>query len=77
MAGYGGHALRLEAYRNQTAPLSSYYRSKGQLVVVSGMGPVDEVAQEISTGLYALHKKASRKPSIFHLASLSGPATDP
>jgi len=33
-------ALRLEAYRAQTAPLSSYYRSryKGQLVVVSGMG---------------------------------------
>ena len=69
--------LRLEAYRAQTSPLSSYYRSKGQLVVVSGMGPVDEVAQEISAGLYALQKKASRKPSISHLASLSGPATDP
>ena len=70
-------ALRLEAYRAQTAPLSSYYRSKGQLVVVSGMGPVDEVAQEISAGLICFAEKGSRKPSISHLASLSGPATDP
>jgi len=70
-------ALRLEAYRAQTAPLSSYYRSKGQLVVVSGMGPVDEVAQEISAGLIALQKKVGRKSSTSHLASLSGPATAP
>ena len=70
-------AVRLEAYRAQTAPLSSYYRSKGQLVVVSGMGPVDEVAQEISAGLIALQKKVGRKSSTSHLASLSGPATGP
>ena len=55
-------ALRLEAYRAQTAPLSSYYRSKGQLVVVSGMGPVDEVAQEISAGLIALQKRWAGNP---------------
>jgi adenylate kinase len=70
-------ALRLEAYRAQTAPLSSYYRSKGQLVVVSGMGPIDEVAQEISAGLIALRKKVGRKSSTSHPASLSGPATGP
>ena len=56
--------LRLEAYRAQTSPLSSYYRSKGQLVVVSGMGPVDEVAQEISAGLYALQKKLAESPQF-------------
>ena len=70
-------ALRLEAYRAQTAPLSSYYKAKGQLVVVSGMGPVDEVAQEISAGLIALQNKAGMKSLTSHLASFSGRATGP
>jgi adenylate kinase len=34
---------RLEAYRNQTAPLSAYYARKGQLKTVDGMRPIDEV----------------------------------
>ena len=46
-------------------------------MVVSGMDPVDEVAQEISAGLIALQKKVGRKSSTSHLASLSGPATGP
>jgi adenylate kinase len=34
---------RLEAYRNQTAPLSAYYQGKGMLKAIDGMKPVDEV----------------------------------
>ncbi len=38
---------RLEAYRNQTAPLSAYYESKGMLKTVDGMKPIDEVTDAI------------------------------
>ncbi|MCB5175652.1 adenylate kinase [Microvirga lenta] len=38
---------RLEAYRNQTAPLSAYYAGKGALKTVDGMRPIDEVTEEI------------------------------
>jgi adenylate kinase len=38
---------RLDAYRAQTAPVSDYYRRKGQLKTVDGMAPIDEVAREI------------------------------
>lgn len=38
---------RLEAYRNQTAPLSAYYEGKGQLKTVDGMKPIDDVTQAI------------------------------
>lgn len=38
---------RLEAYRNQTAPLSAYYQSKGTLRTVDGMSPIDEVTEAI------------------------------
>lgn len=38
---------RLEAYRNQTAPLSAYYAGKGALKTIDGMKPIDEVTQEL------------------------------
>ena len=38
---------RLEAYRNQTAPLSAYYESKGMLKTVDGMKPIDNVTVAI------------------------------
>jgi adenylate kinase len=38
---------RLEAFRNQTAPLSSYYAGKGVLKTVDGMRPIDEVTAAI------------------------------
>ncbi len=38
---------RLEAYRNQTAPLSAYYDGKGMLKTVDGMNPIDEVTEAI------------------------------
>jgi adenylate kinase len=38
---------RLDAYRAQTAPVSDYYRRKGQLKTVDGMAAIDEVTREI------------------------------
>jgi adenylate kinase len=38
---------RLDAYRNQTAPLSAYYERMGMLKTVDGMKPIDEVTQAI------------------------------
>ena len=38
---------RLEAYRNQTAPLSAYYERTGMLRTVDGMKPIDDVTQAI------------------------------
>ena len=38
---------RLEAYRNQTAPLSAYYERTGMLKTVDGMTPIDDVTQAI------------------------------
>ncbi len=39
---------RLNAYRNQTAPLLPYYQAKGVLRSVYGMNSIDAVAKEIS-----------------------------
>lgn len=38
---------RLEAYREQTAPLSGYYAATGRLKTVDGMQSIDQVAQQI------------------------------
>jgi adenylate kinase len=38
---------RLDAYRAQTAPVSDYYRRRGQLKTIDGMAPIDEVTGEI------------------------------
>ena len=35
--------VRLTAYRDQTAPVSAYYASKGVLKAVDGMAPIDQV----------------------------------
>ncbi len=40
-------AARLEAYHGQTAPLLPYYRARGTLASVDGMGGIDEVATAI------------------------------
>ena len=44
---------RLEEYRQKTAPLSDYYRSTGELVVLDGMAPMDQVARMIDETLAA------------------------
>lgn len=38
---------RLSVYREQTAPVAGYYRRKGMLSTVDGMGTMDEVAAAI------------------------------
>ncbi|MGD2133204.1 MAG: adenylate kinase [Maricaulaceae bacterium] len=38
---------RLEAYNTQTAPLLPYYRDKGVLKEIDGMGSIEEVAQGV------------------------------
>jgi len=40
---------RLEAYRQQTAPILPYYRAKGLLRSVDGMAPIETVTQQIET----------------------------
>ena len=37
-------AARLDAYEAQTAPLLPFYRSKGVILTVDGMAPIDEVS---------------------------------
>src|SRR5215472_13405749 len=52
---------RIEAYREQTAPLVDYYRLQGALKAVDGMAPIAEVAAAINRVLQGLPKKAARK----------------
>ncbi len=42
---------RLRVYREQTEPLTSYYRKSGVLVEVDGMGGIEEVAKAIEEAL--------------------------
>ena len=42
---------RIAVYRKQTAPVADYYRGKGMLSKVDGMGTVDEVSAAIGTAL--------------------------
>jgi adenylate kinase len=44
-------AKRLAVYREQTAPLVDYFRSKGLLQTVDGMAPIDEVSRQIDAAL--------------------------
>ena len=39
---------RLQVYRNQTEPLKDYYKEKGKLSEVDGIGSVDEVFSRIA-----------------------------
>jgi adenylate kinase len=40
---------RFEVYRRQTAPILPYYRSRGILRCVEGMGDIDQVTRQIET----------------------------
>jgi adenylate kinase len=44
-------AVRLEAYRRQTAPILPYYRARGLLKTVDGMAVPEEVARQIDRAL--------------------------
>jgi adenylate kinase len=51
---------RLLAYRDQTAPLATYYRLQGQLRTIDGMAPIEEVAKAIDD---ALQPRKQEKPA--------------
>ena len=42
---------RMRVYDQETAPLLDFYRGRGQLIEVSGMGTIDEVGQRIREAL--------------------------
>jgi adenylate kinase len=72
---------RIEAYREQTAPLVDYYRSQGALKSVNGMAPISEVASAIDGLLDAAapakkapRKKAAAKPATIKAAAGKRPA---
>jgi adenylate kinase len=68
---------RIDAYREQTAPLVDYYRSQGALKSVNGTAPIAEVASAIDRLLSAAPAKAARKrgPAKTLAARKSKPAT--
>ena len=45
---------RLDVYREQTAPVTEYYRSQGLLNIVDGLQPIDAVTEQLSAALAAL-----------------------
>lgn len=45
--------IRLDAYREQTAPVSAYYANKGQLKAVDGMAPIADVTKALDAALGA------------------------
>lgn len=51
---------RLKAYREQTAPVSDYYRQQGRLKVVDGMQSISEVTAAIDN---ILHWKVEQRAS--------------
>ncbi len=53
---------RLQAYREQTAPLIAYYRSHGVLRWVDGMAPIADVAAAIDKVLAASSAASSLEP---------------
>jgi adenylate kinase len=52
---------RLAAYREQTAPLTAYYRRRGVLHSVDGMAPIQQVAGAIANALRAASAASGAK----------------
>jgi adenylate kinase len=52
---------RLEAYRAQTAPLTTYYAGKGLLMAVDGMAPIDDVTAAVNAVLTPAKGTTKRK----------------
>ena len=42
---------RMKVYQNQTKPIFEFYKDKGKLLQVNGMGTINEVAQRIQGAL--------------------------
>lgn len=49
---------RLEVYREETAPLASYYEDRGALVSVDGVGDIEEIYERI-VGVLESHQRAA------------------
>jgi adenylate kinase len=49
---------RLEVYREETAPLASYYEDRGALVSVDGVGDIEEIYERI-VGVLQSHQRAA------------------
>ncbi|MET4600707.1 adenylate kinase [Bradyrhizobium sp. JR4.1] len=45
---------RLDVYREQTAPVTEYYRSQGLLNIVDGLQPIDAVTEQLAAALAAV-----------------------
>jgi adenylate kinase len=54
---------RLDAYRNQTAPLIGYYAGKGMLRSIDGMAAIDEVSATLAALLELRNHAAAAKPA--------------
>lgn len=44
---------RLQVYKNETLPVADYYKKKGKLSVVKGVGSIDEIFERISEAIDA------------------------
>jgi adenylate kinase len=51
--------VRLQVYAEQTEPLLGLYRSRGMLVEVDGLGPIDEVSERVFAALDAHRERSS------------------
>ena len=51
--------VRLQVYAEQTEPLLDLYRSRGMLVEVDGLGPIDEVSERVFAALDAHLERSS------------------
>ena len=51
--------VRLQVYAEQTEPLLDLYRSRGMLVEVDGLGPIDEVSERVFAALDAHRERSS------------------
>lgn len=50
-------AIRMNAYRQATKPLSEYYDNQGKLVRINGLASIEVVAAEIHAAVSACHKR--------------------
>ena len=51
--------VRMQVYAEQTEPLLDLYRSRGLLVEVDGLGPIDEVSERVFAALDAHRERPS------------------
>jgi adenylate kinase len=51
--------VRLQVYAEQTEPLLDLYRSRGMLIEVDGLGPIDEVSERVFAALDAHRERSS------------------